>query len=239
VKTRKTRMVAVMLAAGLSGPTQATLLGRDLNGSIDSFEAYYDTDLNITWLADANYGAGSSYDDIAGSSYDGVGSISYTTTDGRMSWGNAMAWVANLSFTDGVSVYDNWRLPITPRPDAVCGEPFGFGCAGSDMGHLFYSELGGTAGQSILTSADPDLAKFSNIKDYRYWSGSEYLYVNSAMVFNMFDGYQSWDPKTDGLYAWAVSDGDVGVAAAPEPATCALMLAGLAMLGLMARRSRG
>jgi hypothetical protein len=59
--------IALALLAGLSlsGAAQAVLQGRDLNGSIESFEAYYDTDLNITWLANANlantYLAGSTF----------------------------------------------------------------------------------------------------------------------------------------------------------------------------------
>jgi hypothetical protein len=43
-------------AAGISGQGtwETTLLPRDLDGNPATLEAYYDTDLNVTWLADAN-----------------------------------------------------------------------------------------------------------------------------------------------------------------------------------------
>lgn len=37
------------------GTWESTLQGRDLDGNLATFEAYYDTVLGITWLADANY----------------------------------------------------------------------------------------------------------------------------------------------------------------------------------------
>lgn len=52
MNTRKTLTAALVLAAGLSGGAQAALQGRDLNGSANSFEPYYETDLDITWLTD-------------------------------------------------------------------------------------------------------------------------------------------------------------------------------------------
>ncbi len=50
---RKTRLAAWLLAGGLgfTGAAQATLIDRG-SGLI------YDDELNITWLQDANYGAG-------------------------------------------------------------------------------------------------------------------------------------------------------------------------------------
>ena len=43
-------------AVGVSGQGtwETTLQGRDLDGNAATFEAYYDTVLDITWLADAN-----------------------------------------------------------------------------------------------------------------------------------------------------------------------------------------
>ena len=72
MNTQTMRLAGSVLAIGLSGAAQAALQGRDLNGSAASFEAYYDTVLDITWLADANYAQTSGYD-----------------ADGRMTWSNA------------------------------------------------------------------------------------------------------------------------------------------------------
>ena len=95
------------------------------------------------------------------------------------------------------------------------------------MGHLFYAELGGTAYQSILASADPDLANFTNLQAYHYWSATELAPVlasrtsrstsTSAMAAKAGD-------VSNRVHALAVSPGDV--AAVPEAGTWAMMLAG-------------
>lgn len=223
---RRIKLAPLVLAFGLMiGSAHAALQGRDLNGSPNSFEAYYDTDLNITWLADANYANTSGYD-----------AVGYTGYMGSMSWADANTWAANLSFTDAVNniTYDNWRLPTTLQPDSSCGDQsgsfsFGSGCTGSEMGHLFYSELGGTANQSILASNDPDVAKFTNLYDF-YWSGTEFA-SNTVTAWNFAFSYGTVGVggKDDSFYALAVSPGDV--AAVPEPQTYALMLAGLGLIG--------
>lgn len=237
---KKLALLAVSLFS-LSGTTQATLLGRDLNGSPDSFEAYYDTDLNITWLADANYGAGSIYDDI--------GFNGGTTTDGRMTWASANAWAANLSFTDGVKTYDNWRLPSTLEPDASCSESAfglssGYNCTGSEMGHLIYNELGSVAGGSVVGISggwspirNANYFLFSNIQYNAYFSATEYTPDNEyAYYFDMRQNLQAFDGKLGSLYAWAVSPGDV--AAVPEPGTYSMMLVGLGLLAFIANQRK-
>ena len=137
--TIRTTLIAPSLIAAslISGAAHATLIGRDLNGSAGSFEAYYDTDLSITWLANAN--------------------VNLT-----MTWADANFWAANLSIVDAVNniTYDNWRLP-TVNP--VNGSSFNYalsyngstdygynvseqgtafaGSTGSEMAHLFYNTL--------------------------------------------------------------------------------------------------
>lgn len=91
--------------------------------------------------------------------------------------------------------HNNWRLPTTLQPDASCSGQGdvsnGYNCTGSEMGHLFYTELGGTAANPILGSTDPDIALFSNIQSYYYWSGTEYpLGTRDAWDFTFDYGYQ-------------------------------------------------
>lgn len=212
-------MATLLLAAGLCSTAQAALQGRDLNGSIDSFEAYYDADLDITWLADANFGSGA------------------------MTWIDANNWAANLSITDDVNniTYDSWRLPETLPFDASCSDTsYEYGCTGSEMGHLFYLEFGGMAGSSPRYTDNANFRLFDNIRDV-YWSAT-WKYPSNAWVFDMETGWQaalSIGLSTGNKFnAWAVSDGDVGIAAVPEPETYAMMLAGLGLVGAMAQRRK-
>ena len=77
----------------------------------------YDDDLDITWLQDANYAAGSSYDNGS------------NDTDGEMTWQNAMHWVDQLKYGS----YDDWRLPTTPADSFTAGNV-------GEMGHLYHDE---------------------------------------------------------------------------------------------------
>jgi hypothetical protein len=84
VKMRKRILVlSVALLLGFSTIALANLIPYQCG-------LVYDTDLNITWLRDANYASTSAYD-----------------TDGWMTWGEAMGWADNLVYGDS----DAWRLP--------------------------------------------------------------------------------------------------------------------------------
>lgn len=213
-----------------SGAAQAALIDRG-GGLI------YDTDLNITWLANANYGAGSNYDTADG------------YNDGRMTWQNAMNWAANLSYYDSVRnvIYDDWRLPTTLQLDPSCSfqtwygdYSIGYNCTGSELGHLFYSELGGVESQSIVTTHDADYNLLTNAQ-FHYWSVTELaLDTYFAWFFDNYGGYQDVYDKLGSLYAWAVRPGDVAAAASTVPVPAAAWLFGSGLLGLvgLARRSR-
>lgn len=208
------------------GSAHAALEGRDLNGSIGSFEAYYDTDLNITWLADLNYAQTSGY---AG--------------DGSMNWFTATAWAASLSFTNGTKVFDNWRLPITVQPDPSCelhdvNLSYGYNCTGGEMGHLFYDELGGVAGVSIATTHNANYGLFKNGQSGYYWTGTEFAPdPEGAWTFLAEFGVQSLNGNINSSFAMAVSPGDV--AAVPEAGTWAMLLTGLTLVRATTRRRRG
>jgi hypothetical protein len=237
--------VLPLLAAGLAlnlaaaATAQAALFDRG-NGMI------YDQDLNITWLSDANYFK-TQYDTdnsilatLIGQTVTGrtTTAADFTTGTGQMTWWGAQAWAANLSYGG----YDDWRLPTILQPDSSCGSQsggnsFGYNCTGSELGHLFYKELGGTAGLSIVTNHDADYALFSNIQNHIYWSGSEYtLNPTTAWAFVTRTGYQDAGSKNGPLYGWAVRSGDVA-SSVPEPGKLALL--GLGVFGLRRAQRRG
>jgi len=144
-----TSLHAAALIASLvfTGAAQAAL--HDRGGGL-----IYDDVLDITWLQNANYGAASAYDN--GSS----------TTDGKMTWANAMDWAANLSYYDSVRgvTYDDWRLPQAPvlnhfglynftlSYDGSTDHGYNIHAVGttfanypsSEMAYLYYRSLGNT-----------------------------------------------------------------------------------------------
>ena len=213
-------LTSLLFAAslGFASTVDAALMSR-LGG-----QAVYDTDRNITWLADANYAQTSGYD-----------------ADGLMNWTAANAWAASLN----IGGYTGWRLPTTLQPDPTCSHPsvsdsYGYNCTGSELGHLFYSELGATFFNSSLTGSNTaGLALFINIQSAIYWSDTEYAPIpTAAWFFDTSRGLQEADLKGSDHYAWAVRDGDVGGAGTvPEPSMIWLFSAGaLAWSGTRSRR---
>ena len=212
-----TTLFVVALAA--SSVANASLVSR-MNGA-----AVYDTDLNITWLADANYASTSNY------AYNGL-----------MTWSQANFWAAQLT-VDGIS---GWRLPNTLQPDPSCSvqvntsagfQGEGAHCTGSEMGHLFYTELGGLSGVPITTTHNSFYNLFTNIPVNfpDYWSATNYAPdTRYAWIFGFDTGGQAIDGTGRYYLAWAVHPGDV--AAVPVPAAASLFGSGLLGLIGVARR---
>ena len=172
--------------------------------------AYYDTDADLTWLADAN---------VAGS----------------MNWRQSMDWAAGLN----VSGVDGWRLPDTLQPDASCddhgssGTDSGYHCTGSEMGNLFYTVLDNSPG---LSNSGP----FSNIMgSYWTATLVTNFSPGNAWSFDMYLGRQDYYGSTTLFFnAWAVHDGDIGASAVPVPAAVWLFGSGLIGLIGVARRKK-
>src|SRR3989344_1546518 len=132
----------------------------------------FDDDLNITWQANANLAATNTFG-VSGISTSGVNA-------GIVDWPTAQSWIAAMNTANYLG-YSDWRLPTTLQPDATCaaqvnGNSYGKNCTGSEMGHLFYAELGGVAWQPIASTHNTNYNLFQNIMPNAvfYLSGTEY-----------------------------------------------------------------
>lgn len=138
-------LVPVAFAFWLAAPTaHAALQGRDIDGNAaNGVEAYYDTVLDITWLADANHAFSS-----------GVG----VSTQGQLTWEATQSWIAN-TVNSGAGLYGvtDWRLPTTTLVNPQSGYTWSSGTdyftgtadyainqatPSNELGYMYYVNLG-------------------------------------------------------------------------------------------------
>lgn len=214
----------LIIILGVATFAGATLIDRG-NGLI------YDDDLDITWLQDINYAYSSGYQLYNPQTY-----------QGRMSWAEAMIWAENLVYEG----YDDWRLPTTLVPDPYCGQwAEGYNCRGSELGHLFYDELGNTV--TSMLNMGPFINMDENFPaSYIFWSSTldprdsprgRYAY---GLDFSLGGKQYGGISVNTVRFAWAVQDGDVASlpepSPIPEPSTMLLFGSGLAGISLLRKR---
>ena len=203
-------LVTLLLVVGidLASPASVGLHSR-ANGTM-----VYDSNLNITWLADTNYAA-TQYEQSCGD---------LGTKNGKMTWTQATKWAQDLVYGG----FSDWRLPTTPPSDPSCEEQdpigtYGFNCTGGEMGHLFYGDikqgLGGKAGENIIKTHNNNYRLFHNFPSFgKYWLSREFApLAQIALNFHIRDGFANANSKSVFLNAWPVRDGDVGLDAKGEP----------------------
>ncbi len=255
-------LVPLALCLAYVGSAQAALQGRDVDGvSVNGYEAFYDTVLNVTWLADANYAKTSGFD-----------------TDGAMTWDKAMAWVGSLSF-QGVT---DWRLPhfepvnglsivyYSPiREDAYNGHidaSYNITSPRNELAYMYYVNLRlqgainpdgvfqfgvGVNRSGVQPIPDVPDGRIVNLKSNLYWTNvrdqDEYQKSWGLWTSPFVAGSNGRDYRYNDHYAWAVHDGDPFKLSVPvvvpgpapavdEPASAWLMLAGLGVSTLLMRR---
>ncbi|HEY9198404.1 MAG TPA: VPLPA-CTERM sorting domain-containing protein [Gammaproteobacteria bacterium] len=227
--------LASAVAISGQGTWESTLQGRDLDGNLATAEAYYDNALNITWLADANYAHTSGY-----------------SAQGWMSWNTATAWATALEI-NGIA---GWRLPTTvdvnndgaDYSDLYQGMDTGFNITThSEMSHMFYETLGNTAWYDTTGAATgctaPDYClsntgPFSNLLAENYWSSTVIVTYYSVWGFTFGTGGQGDLTMFSDNYAWAVHDGDIGLAIPSVPVPAAVWLFGSGLLGFVSVAKR-
>lgn len=177
-------------------------------------------------------------------------------------WSSQTSWAAglesnliyNIDAQYSIAWDDSaWRLPSTAAGLAQYGcdgtTTAGYNITSSEMGHLYYEELGNegyydTAGRSIAGLSLNNTGKFDNLLEYRYWSSTEYpeytwSYGGYAWEFNMLTGGQIYVYKRNSGYGLALRSGQVSTASpVPEPASMLLFSLGLMGLAGIKRRKK-
>lgn len=222
------KLLTLTISICLSNIAQAALYDRG-SGLI------YDDTKNITWLKDANLAKTNSF------GVEGIGNNS--SYAGDIPENAIIPWLKAVNASNYLG-FDKWRLP---QADG-CG---GLNCTDSEMGNLFYNELGGKPWESIYDVHNSNFNLFSNIENFTYVatpiyytsyefdkSTGEFFHIANGADFDLKSGRQNgFSTFIAGSKAWLVIDGDVA-APVPEPQGYALMLIGLVLLGFNLRRKR-
>ena len=211
-------LCAGVLLLGIISSANAALLSR-LSG-----QAIYDSDQDITWLANANLSATNTF---------GVSGVA-----ARMEWDMTNEWVAAMNADGGTGYlgYNDWFIPTVIQPDNNCsstyvpeqgGDTVGHNCSGSPMGHLYYVDG--------ITTDMPGL--FSNLKtDYFY--GNEWSHSSDYVWTFGFSGsgYQGVGWKLFPYHVMVARPGDVPLTTVPIPP--AVWLFGSGLVGLIGTAGR-
>ena len=255
IRRRLVLPCATALAAVLSlGTARAELVPIDVDGD-GSVDAVYDSTTDLSWLADGALYATNSF------------GLPISPGQGSLDWQTANEWLAAMNAQSHLGV-DDWRLPaVSPVNGSsfvyepqVPGQTYFNGTIdqianitspASELSYLYYVSLGNVGlyptnhvgGVPVSPpgySPIPQQGPFVNFLSDVYWTGTPFAGplcgASCVWAFGADTGVQG-GYRTDGpgIATWAVRNGRVPV---PEAAGRMLLLSGMGLVSVLARRRR-
>ena len=203
---------------GFSASSQAALVDYG-NGLIGDNAALTNSPLGRTWLKDGNiFKTLCDAGDVIATGFTPVDAVDATAIcglDGKMSWDDAVAWIARLNANDYLG-FDDWRLPNTLVPDSSCssGNSSDY-CLGGEFEQWFHTELSnpnvinpinGTCDFSLPNNCFENVGPFVNFRINPYWS-IEKTTAGKAWFFEPSVGVRDSTNKTAPYFVWPVRSG--------------------------------
>ncbi|MGB7934519.1 MAG: DUF1566 domain-containing protein, partial [Gammaproteobacteria bacterium] len=245
------------------GTWETTLLARNLDGNPSTIEAWYDTTLDITWLANANLAASNSFGlsystDLGTYPGDSSGYHGFVNSDGTMNWPGAMFWLDAMNASNsgaGYLGYNDWRLPTMmdtgmsgcDNPNSNSGTDCGYNVQTtsgsppypaatvySEIASMYYDTLGNLAFANPSFSNPGPFDNIQSVKDDYYWTGLEYApNTDNAWLFTFNSGKQTYYNKNGDPYPIYAWAVHPGDIGTAVPLPAAVWLFGGGLLGLI------
>lgn len=225
-----TQLTAQLPASDFGTPTTARVTvftptpGGGTSGSMsltvvaDAGYVVRDPAANVTWLADADLPTSNRFGLPLCSASLSTGCIN---ASGSMSFQAASAWVAAMNAAQYLG-HSNWQLPGFPDVDSTCsftgphGEPFGWGCLNSGLGHLYYSILGLKSPNTAVPIPANTVGPFTNFQPFLYWSGTVPPDGTGRSTFSFNIGFQGSNTVPNYMYVLPMIPGRIPGTPAPS-----------------------
>lgn len=163
-------------------------------------------------------------------------------TDWEYAGVNLEAWASGINnhvassaynfFDDYIVTWDeaDWRLP-----SAGMNPQLGFNQTSSELGHLYYDELGLDIGTPEYPTTDAELnaTNFDNLTTAWLWTSTEHTeYADSHYIFSTYNGQQDFDYWNDSFQVHSGIAIRNATVISPVPIPAAAWLFGSALISL-------